>query len=187
MLRLEQNGILQWATAKEGLVSSDRKVTAYTSDDEGNKVNTASEYSTIEMYVSPNDGLPFIYRPSTGFNSWCNPYRLHISGMEVDPDIDVEGDDKLCPQVDNWTMNTYQALDGIKYNYGEYRPSLDDKKHPLVIWLHGLGEGGTDPSIDLLANKVTALADEPFQNCMNQAYVLVPQCPTMWMDNGKGE
>ena len=107
--------------------------------------------------------------------------------MEVDPDIDVEGDGKLCPQVDNWTMNTYQALDGIKYNYGEYRPSLDDKKHPLVIWLHGLGEGGTDPSIDLLANKVTALADEPFQNCMNQAYVLVPQCPTMWMDSGKGE
>lgn len=22
---------------------------------------------------------------------------------------------------------------------------------------------------------------------MNQAYVLVPQCPTMWMDDGKGE
>ena len=57
MLRLEKNGILQWATAKEGLVSSDRKVTAYTSDDKGNKVNTASEYSTIEMYVSPNDGF----------------------------------------------------------------------------------------------------------------------------------
>lgn len=49
------------------------------------------------------------------------------------------------------------------------------------------GEGGTDPSIDLLANKVTVLADVPFQKCMNQAYVLVPQCPTMWMDDGKGE
>lgn len=46
----EKNGILNWTTGEEGLVSSDRKVTAaYTSDDKGNKVNTASEYITIEI------------------------------------------------------------------------------------------------------------------------------------------
>lgn len=68
--------------------------------------------------------------------------------MDVNPDIDVEGDGKLCPQLDKWIMNSYKAVDGIKYACGEYRPSSDDKKHPLVIWLHGLG--GKEEQILLL-------------------------------------
>lgn len=184
----EKNGVLDKITGEEGIIRTEREVIdAYTSDEYGNKVNTSSYYVTIEMAISPSIGSPFIFHETTQFNNWCNPYRLHISGMDVIPDIDVEGDGKLCPQLNKWTMNSYKALDGIKYAYAEYRPMDDCKKHPLVIWLHGLGEGGTDPSIDLLANKVTAMADVPFQKCMNQAYVLVPQCPTMWMDNGKGE
>ena len=31
------------------------------------------------MYVSPSEGSPFIYSLLTGFNSWCNPYKLHVS------------------------------------------------------------------------------------------------------------
>ena len=199
----EKNGILSWATGEEGLVSSDRKVTAaYTSDDKGNKVNKASEYITIEMYVSPNDGSPFIYRPSTGRNSWCNPYKLHVSlasgatltageetinDLDVVADIDVEKEGKLCPQLDKWTQKSYKAVDGINYSYAEYTPKKDDKKNALVIWLHGAGEGGTDTSIDLLANEVTAMAGDQFQKDMNDAYVIAPQCPTMWMDGGNGE
>lgn len=198
----EKNGILNWTTGEEGLVSSDRKVTAaYTSDDKGNKVNTASEYITIEMYVSPSDGSPFIYRPSTGFNSWCNPYKLHVSlasgatitageeeinNLDVVADIDVEKEGKLCPQLDKWTQKSYKAVDGINYSYAEYTPKKDGKKNALVIWLHGAGEGGTDTSIDLLANEVTAMAGDQFQKDMNDAYIIAPQCPTMWMDGGNG-
>ena len=68
---------------------------------------------------------------------------------------------------------------------GEYKK--DGKKNALVIWLHGAGEGGTDTSIDLLANEVTAMAGDQFQKDMNDAYVIAPQCPTMWMDGGNGE
>lgn len=184
----EKNGVLDEITGEEGIIRTEREIiNAYISDEYGNKVNTASCYVAIELAISPSVGSPFIFHETTELNNLCNPYRLYICGMDVNPDIDVEGDGRLCPQLDKWTMNSYKAVDGIKYAYGEYRPSSDDKKHPLVIWLHGLGEGGTDPSIDLLANKVTVLADVPFQKCMNQAYVLVPQCPTMWMDDGKGE
>ena len=180
----EKNGVLDKITGEEGIIRTEREVIdAYTSDEYGNKMNTSSYYVTIEMAISPSIGSPFIFHETTQFNNWCNPYRLHISGMDVIPDIDVEGDGKLCPQLNKWTMNSYKALDGIKYAYAEYRPMDDCKKHPLVIWLHGLGEGGTDPSIDLLANKVTAMADVPFQKCMNQAYVLVPQCIDSYMKN----
>ena len=184
----EKNAVVDKLTGEEGIIRTEREIIdAYVSNEYGNKVNNASQYITIEMSISPRIGSPFIFHEIIQLNNWCKPYRLHISGMEVDPDIDVEKEGKLCPQLDNWTMNSYLALDGTQYAYAQYRPSLDGNKHPLVIWLHGLGEGGIDPSIDLLANKVTAMADIPFQKCMKGAYVLVPQCPTMWMDNGKGD
>ncbi len=146
--------LFNWTTGEEGLVSSDRKVTAaYTSDDKGNKVNTASEYITIEMYVSPSDGSPFIYRPSTGFNSWCNPYKLHVSlassttltageeeinNLDVVADIDVEKEGKLCPQLDKWTQKSYKAVDGINYSYAEYTPKKEWQRRTLsshlVTW-----------------------------------------------------
>ena len=69
----------------------------------------------------------------------------------------------------------------------------DGKKNPLVIWLHGAGEGGTDPSINILGNQVTNLAKPLIQNYFIEedgiqgAYVLAPQTPTAWMDkDGSG-
>ena len=199
----EKNATVDWSTGEEGLVTNNRKVTAaYTSDDKGNKTTKASNYITIEMYVSPNDGSPFIYRLSTGRNDWCNPYRLKINlasgatltaddetinDLDIEQDIDVEKEGKISPQLDKWTQKSYKAVDGINYSYAEYTPAKDNKKNALVIWLHGAGEGGTDTSIDLLANEVTAFAGEQFQKDMNDAYVIAPQCPTMWMDGGNGE
>ena len=84
------------------------------------------------------------------------------------------------------TTKTYTATDGTTYSYAEYLPAEDNQKNALVIWLHGAGEGGVDPTIDLLANEVTALAGDEFQELFKGAYVLAPQSPTMWMDDGTG-
>ncbi len=59
-------------------------------------------------------------------------------------------------------------------------------RYPLVIWLHGAGESGTEPLVALLGNPVTHLAGERAQSALGGAFVLIPQCPTMWMDDGKG-
>ena len=47
-----------------------------------------------------------------------------------------------------------------------------------------MGEGGTDPTLVLLGNRVTALSEVTVQQYFpeNGAAVLAPQCPTMWMD-----
>ena len=64
----------------------------------------------------------------------------------------------------------------------------DGVKNPLIIWLHGMGEGGTDPDIALLGNDVTALGEKQIQSHFpHGAYVLAVQTPTMWMDNGSGQ
>ena len=79
--------------------------------------------------------------------------------------------------------------------YAAYEPwSLkgDGKRNPLVIWLHGGGEGGIDVSITLLGNEVVSLIRPQIQSHFTTeggadgAYVLSIQCPTMWMGTSKG-
>lgn len=68
-----------------------------------------------------------------------------------------------------------------------YTPSITVKKSPLIVWLHGGGEGGTDPSIPLIANKATNYATTNIQSLFGGAYVLVPQTPTFWMQSFAGD
>ena len=176
---------------------------AYTSDANGNKVESSSNYITIEMYVSPSEGSPFFYNFMSGRNVWCETYKLNVSlvdgmtltageetvnALAIEADINVSDPaERICPQLDDFdTTKTYTATDGTTYSYAEYLPAEDNQKNALVIWLHGAGEGGVDPTIDLLANEVTALAGDEFQELFKGAYVLAPQSPTMWMDDGTG-
>ena len=76
-----------------------------------------------------------------------------------------------------------------------YEPEILKKgdKKPLIIWLHGQGEGGTDPDIDILGTETSALAKEEIQKYFTTkgtdtkgAFVLAVQSPTYWMDEGNG-
>ena len=73
----------------------------------------------------------------------------------------------------------YTAEDGteVVVPYAFYAPEEDDHTNAIVIWNHGGGEGGTDPQITVLANEVTALFGEEFQEIMDGAYVIAPQVP----------
>ena len=83
----------------------------------------------------------------------------------------------------------------VTLTYASYEPwSLkgDGKANPLIIWLHGGGEGGVDVSIPLLGNEVVSLIRPQIQSHFTTeggadgAYVLSIQCPTMWMNTSKG-
>ena len=189
--------------------TSERTVTSvYLSDENGNKVNSAKgNIVTVEMYISPNDGSPFRYDLATGSNKWVNKYQLFVSGTATSEGknvtVDVNNSLDLKDQ-NNWltdsaykfdVTNSYKGTDGTVMPYGLYSPTTDGKKHALVIWLHGAGEGvgakgnyGNDNYVDLLGNEVTSLVSDEFQSLFEGgAYVLTPQAQTMWMDSGDGE
>ncbi len=71
--------------------------------------------------------------------------------------------------------------------YGSFIPKNGSDKLPLLIWLHGGGEGGTDPGIALIANKAWNYASDEIQSIFGGAYVLVPQTPTFWMQSASGD
>jgi predicted peptidase len=116
---------------------------------------------------------------------------------------DCAGD--LCPQLDGWHLDGHGSYAGTELNFGWYEPNvaavnafraqpgffhdepLPDKL-PLVVWLHGAGEG-QEPYRSVCGNKAVALGEPDIQGKLGgAAWVLVPSSPTFWMDpDGAGE
>jgi predicted peptidase len=170
---------------------------AYTSDAEGNKVDEASNYVTIEMYISPDEGSPFLYSMATSYNTWSDPYQLTVSlnegqtitvdGTEVS-ELTVTGDPtSMTTNGDAYEAAVFESEDGYTMNYATYEP--EEESDTLFVWLHGMGEGGsategdaTNVLVPILANEVTAYIGDEFQETVGGANVLVAQAPTYWMD-----
>lgn len=180
----------------EGIQRFDRTViNAYTSDEEGSRVETPSKNITIELRVNPNEGNPFLYDLQSGRNNWADPYSLDITlaeGVELEvgdntiDDININSKyiNREIPTIDKFKEEIYNAEGDISMKYAYYEPDTDTEKKPLIIWLHGAGEGGSDTTINTLGNEVGALIEDSIQNKFGGAYVLAPQSPTMWMDIG---
>ncbi len=167
-------------------------INVYLCDQSANAVQGSSNYIALELYVSPEMGSPLLFSMKTQFNTWSDPYFLTITkndnarltsqgSMVKDFNIDTEFTDKIT-DADVFKLDHFQSSDHTLYRYAYYDvPSSDT----LIVWLHGLGEGGvnqTDPYVTLLANKVTALTSHKFQEIVGKVNILVPQCPTYWMD-----
>lgn len=88
---------------------------------------------------------------------------------------------EIAPELKGWS-NAANTM-----RYGFFTPKHETgEKLPLVIWLHGAGEGGDDTLVAYTGNRVTALSGAHLQNSFGgAAWILVPQCPTVWMDDGK--
>lgn len=163
---------------------------AYVSDAQGNRADAAS-YITLIMEVQPRLSIGSIINYAGNYNHTIEV--LHTIYQIKDLDM---GSTVLQNKVfnDNGGNNILLADDftyGISSNktlplkYAEFRPK-NDGKNPLIIWLHGAGEGGENHLLPIIGNKVVNLASEDIQSYFGGAYVLVPQASTMWMDNGKG-
>jgi len=93
--------------------------------------------------------------------------------------------DRIMPLIDRFDLSGVFQYQDLTLSYASYEPETVNEKLPLIIWLHGGGEGGTDPSIPLIANRAANYASDEIQALFGGAFVLVPQTPTRWMDDGQ--
>ncbi len=168
-------------------------VAAYLVDKDGKFTSKPSNIVVIRLHCSPTEGSPILFSLTTMFNTYSDPYTIQVqlakpvtSGGETVETIEVdETIKKITTDADNFTKASYQTSEGLTYQYA-YQINHSDT---LVVWLHGLGEGGTvdtDPNITLMGNKVIALGSQDFQKIVPSS-ILAVQCPTFWMDkDGKG-
>lgn len=186
----------------------------YLSDEKGNQgTDKESKFVTLELDVTYSQktfsgiASPFTFNFETFMNEWLTEYPVKVSDLTVgETKVSKEEDaigNRVIPEADKFAVRkefkgTY--LNAIKneeeeltLNYAAFEPDnlKDGEKNPLLIWLHGQGEGGEDITISLLGNEVTALTRDDIQSQFTSgdevgAYVLAVQTPTYWMDEGDG-
>lgn len=171
-----------------------RRITdLYVSDADGSR-DDEGKYITLCMYCDPREGIGSTIRFDGRFN------------VTVDIAYTIEQLTHIETEEGMLEGLVFDKNDGNRFIYGEllqtavhedpeaslsycfYRPEeADEHKVPLLIWLHGAGEGGMEPLIAATGNKVVNLISPDIQELFGGAYLLAPQTPTMWMDNGSGE
>jgi len=182
-------------------------LTVYPSDARG-AFNPEGEYLALGLEKAQGRGLGL--SPANGV--WRDAYSLKVGlkpgkvlkvGKQKFTAIACETDKALrdfVSEADYFDKGTFTGRSTGRpgdetLTYAAYEPwSLkgDGKTNPLVIWLHGGGEGGIDVSITLLGNEVVSLIRPGIQSHFTTeggadgAYVLSVQCPTMWMGTSKG-
>ncbi len=181
----------------------------YTCDDRGEWTD-GGDYLAFGLELSKERGAaPLVSR---GMGTWSTAYPVKV-GLKAGKSIKAGGKKytevecatshalrNFLSESDFFHRGTFTAPSTGKpgmetLTYGAFEPEalrIDGKKNPLIIWLHGMGEGGTDVSIELMGNEVVALIRNDIQQHFTTeggekgCYVLAVQCPTMWMNTSKG-
>ena len=186
---------------------SDRVVLdVYNSDVNGIREASSTNYVSFEFTVKNGEASPFNY---VHFNTWADQYEFNlalaknkafnIGETEFDNanpftfQMDLAGK-RIVPETAQWKKDSFSNGE-YTLKRGSFTPKgaeADGARNPLIIWLHGAGEGGNDIDIVLLGNEVVALSRDEIQKYFTTdevkgAYVLVLQTPTMWMDRGDGQ
>ena len=178
----------------------ERQVThVFVCDEKGNPASSGN-FVTIEMSVSPTNNLAAAlnFDLKTFLNDFVTPeYTItlnkNLGNLNKNNFVVSYRAGNIRPIVDEFTFGHYKLIDepalqfGKTLGYAAYAPKNISGKVPLIVWLHGGGEGGQNtPSLPIMGNKATMLAESPIQDYFGGAYVLAPQCPTAWMEGYEG-
>ncbi|GAE93111.1 hypothetical protein JCM21714_2149 [Gracilibacillus boraciitolerans JCM 21714] len=166
-------------------------IKTYASDEKGN-IKVEGKYATLELECEPiyriNSEIALL--KSHNEYVYCNFYITQIKEIKTKDKILGLVYDQLISnnmdQIKGWTNSEPTNME-TSLRYGYYKPIQNKGEHPLIIWLHGAGEGGYDTTIAYTGNNVVNLSSDKIQQLFNGAYVLAPQVPTMWMDDGTGK
>lgn len=206
-----------WKVTTAGIERKIRDI--YISDKKGKKVSS-SEFITFDLEISTiknsfsYSASPFKYNTKILMNQWVSNYIVDIKGGNIKIGSNtffVSGltkdtiNNRIVPDTEMFNFRDSisgdyinpitQKTDTLKLHLAAYEPAQlkSGNKKPLIIWLHGQGEGGTDPDIAILGNEAAALARPEIQSYFTSgsnkekgAFVLIVQSPTYWMDEGDG-
>lgn len=178
--RFDKNG--------EALNSGERVVTAAYRSDETGKNENDGNYVTLDLAVTANLSLaqPYYTDPDSfakTLKAWAD-CKYTIINTETG-DVWNEEDTVYHPDEEKFATDTLTA-DDVTIPYTYYSAD-DNEKHPLVVWLHGAGSGGTDIGFVTGGMLVTNFVSDEVQKIFGGANILMPQCETVWMDDGSGE
>ncbi len=128
----------------EEIVNQPVKITeVYYSDEKGNPDDGVNEYVALSLEIGPEnqETNPFYFDFESFSNSWVD-MQFTITQTNTQKTWNQMGEQfKLV--ADEFEKNVFTYEDSrfkeMNLSYASYSPKEDDKKHALIIWLHGMG------------------------------------------------
>lgn len=174
---------------------------AYISDAEGNKIEKSSSFITLLTDVHPlaPNSSPFVaFTLGSRFKDF---YEYKIENDQLDLSVRKlkgfvnENVSKFKFSKYSYTVPADEKTKAKKnykdkildIHYAYYLPQKDDssdkKKIPLLLWFHGLSEGGSNPLMPLMGIEGANLAGDKIQAYFEDGLaLLIPQSPTSWLE-----
>ena len=140
----------------------------------GKDVAGANTLSYVTGDVSRNVLMDLEYRVDQKKKIKDYKTGFHIQGKIIDEEADK--------------FVAAKSKSGVNYQYFKPVNKDDGKKHPLIIWFHGNGEGGykdyrNNVSQKLANRGAVAFAEDKTQKIFGGAYVVAPQADDTWYNN----
>lgn len=140
----------------------------------GKDVVGANTLSYVTGDVSRNVLMDLEYRVDQKKKIKDYKTGFHIQGKIVDEEADK--------------FVAAKSKSGMNYQYFKPVNKDDGKKHPLIIWFHGNGEGGykdyqNNVSQKLANRGAVAFAEDKTQKIFGGAYVVASQADDTWYNN----
>ena len=124
----------------------------YPSDETGNR-KQIGEFVSLDLEINPQDPLNSELAYIHPLNHYArSDFRITqtksiaalkslITGLEYTTCAATYRE-----HTQHWTNKTSSHPE-LPLHYGFYKPGIKHKSQPLIIWLHGAGEGGLDPTL----------------------------------------
>ena len=162
---------------------------AYPVDAEGNKVDEG-DYIICELEFG--SGVQGAHTGSYSYANYYTPlkltYKVSWNGTSYSQHEVVN---LVCDEfvLDRHVDTSIANANNNFVDYAFYSPEDDGNKHPLIIFFHGMGEGGgrelKNQGVQMYAYPECNFAYKDIQDIMGGgAYVLLPQSPDRWPTAG---
>lgn len=178
--------VTRYNTANEILNSGNRVITAVYRSDEKGKSSDSGNYVTLDLATAATIGLssPYYTDPNS-FGSTLKSWAKcdYVVTNDKTGEVWDSANTVYYPDEEKYQTSVFESDKTIPYAYYEADTT---EKHPLVVWLHGAGSGGTDIGFVTGGMLVTNFVSDEVQEIFNGADILLPQCETVWMDDGSG-
>ena len=137
-----------------------------------------SKYVTLELslpsynrYNMGGNAEPMYFNLSTWTNQWLESYMVSMKDLSVVAEGSSQSQMVSSEQdaINNRLMPTTEVfgergqVGNMQYAAYSAQTGTGNSTKPLIVWLHGIGERGTDMNIPLLSNDIYALTQPEIQ------------------------
>jgi predicted esterase len=159
---------------------------AFLCSENGEKISGKGKFFALEFAFSPDDSFssPFVFY--TKPNAASDVFGMKITNEKLGISISRRSG-IVCPALEKFSSgeSTFTDSDGndVTMTCSYFIPQKKSaEKIPLIIFLHGSGEGGKEFYNPILKTPAAKLAGEKIQSHFDSgAAVLVPVCPVNWL------